>query len=438
MTKKARIEQIVDSVASAMKAFVAAAELRIMATVSKQFEAMPKPIDGKDGHSLTADDALVAARLAVGELNLRSGDDGKDGEPGKKGDPGERGKDAEAVDVKALAADVITSVSEHAEKRLAEMVAALPKAKDGEQGAKGDKGDAAQAVPVEAIVEHAMPALVERLQAAVKELPEPEQGPRGERGEPGKDADAKAVAELVLPKLVEVARSAVAEIPQPKNGEPGKDADVDAVAEKLLPVIEKRLADAVAALPAPKNGVDGQSIEPEKILAMVKQAVSEIREPQDGRDGSPGRDAAHIDILPALDEKRIYPRATFAQHKGGLWRSHKTTEGMIGWECIVNGVDTLEIRQSEDDPRQFVAITGLSDGRTKETPLYIPAVVDKGLYKEGVDYKKGDGVTWARHYWIARTDTKAKPDYGDDWRLAVKSGRDGKDFEPQRKSGVTL
>ncbi len=55
-------------------------------------------------------------------------------------------------------------------------------------------------------------------------------------------------------------------------------------------------------------------------------------------------------------------------------------------------------------------------------------VLDAGVWKDGAAYAEGDGVTWAGSFWIAQADTSAKPGgEGEDWRLAVKRGRDGKD-----------
>lgn len=59
--------------------------------------------------------------------------------------------------------------------------------------------------------------------------------------------------------------------------------------------------------------------------------------------------------------------------------------------------------------------------------ISIPCVLDAGFFKEGQSYEQGDGVTFGGSYWIAQKETKAKPEVGaEDWRLAVKKGRDGK------------
>ena len=60
-------------------------------------------------------------------------------------------------------------------------------------------------------------------------------------------------------------------------------------------------------------------------------------------------------------------------------------------------------------------------------------VLDAGVWKEGTTYAAGDGVTLGGSFFIAQTETTAKPGKSDDWRLAVKRGSDGRDFRPDEK-----
>jgi hypothetical protein len=54
-------------------------------------------------------------------------------------------------------------------------------------------------------------------------------------------------------------------------------------------------------------------------------------------------------------------------------------------------------------------------------------VLDAGVWKEGTTYAAGDGVTLGGSFFIAQTETTAKPGQSNDWRLAVKRGTDGRD-----------
>lgn len=70
----------------------------------------------------------------------------------------------------------------------------------------------------------------------------------------------------------------------------------------------------------------------------------------------------------------------------------------------------------------------LLGGQTIELKTAI--VLDAGVWKEGVGYVKGDGVTSGGSFWIAQADTSTKPGKSpDEWRLAVKRGNDGRDFK---------
>jgi hypothetical protein len=57
-----------------------------------------------------------------------------------------------------------------------------------------------------------------------------------------------------------------------------------------------------------------------------------------------------------------------------------------------------------------------------------PALVDRGVWKEGETYEAGSAVSFGGSLWLAQRSTSAKPDSPDSgFRLAVKKGRDGKD-----------
>ena len=58
---------------------------------------------------------------------------------------------------------------------------------------------------------------------------------------------------------------------------------------------------------------------------------------------------------------------------------------------------------------------------------------DQGVWQAGQAYRKENGVTYDGHYWIAKRDTMATPGGSpDDWRLAVRRGKQGRDGRPGR------
>ncbi|WP_424135126.1 hypothetical protein [Roseomonas chloroacetimidivorans] len=89
------------------------------------------------------------------------------------------------------------------------------------------------------------------------------------------------------------------------------------------------------------------------------------------------------------------------------------------------GLDDLSV---DYDGERTIVLRFARSGQTKEFTLALPVVLDRGAWREGTTYAKGDAVTWAGSLWIAQTATKSKPDAADgSFRLAVKRGRDGKD-----------
>jgi hypothetical protein len=156
---------------------------------------------------------------------------------------------------------------------------------------------------------------------------------------------------------------------------------------------------------------------------MLDEMVAAIKLP---KDGEPGRDAAHIEILPAIDPEKSYPRGTYATHLGGLFRAYQTTEKMHGWECIVDGVADVTFQQISD--RKFNLQVVRSSGAVDERNCYLPVMVYRGVFVPG-DYEPGDTVTWAGSMWHCQQPTSDKPgEIGSKgWTLCVKKGRDGKD-----------
>ena len=232
-------------------------------------------------------------------------------------------------------------------------------------------------------------------------------------------------------------------IPAPKDGIDGKDG-TSVTVDELIPVIDE----IIQGIQKPVDGINGQDgkdgrdgkdgtsvslediqklidVEVNKRMALIPKAIDGING-IDGKDGLPGRDAAHIEILPGIDEAKSYMRGTYAKHLGGLWRSYESTNGLKGWECIVEGIAELSIEQEGE--RIFKAKSTLSSGQATEKQMYIPAQIYKGVWVAG-GYDVGDGVTWGGSQWQCIEPTQDKPGEAGSkgWKLSVKCGRNGKD-----------
>jgi hypothetical protein len=300
-------------------------------------------------------------------------------------------------------------------------------------------------------------AIMAAARAAVAEIP---------KAADGKDADltvvatlvreeiAKALAVLPAPKdgkdadpaaILAAARAAVAELPRPADG---KDADPEAIAaaakaavdalpppqdgrsvtlEKVAPLVQEAVVKAVAAIPAPK---DGASIALCDVMPHLRADVQKwfeaLPRPKDGDSITLG------DVLPALESMQAKWELDFERRamdfvQRMVDRFPKPKDGEDGRDGF--GFDDLSFEQLNE---RAGVIRFRRGDVVKEFPVAMAGFVDKGLWQEQ-QYEKGDGVTWDGNYWLARRATSAKPgtegeDAGNnDWRVAVRKGRKGKD-----------
>lgn len=92
-----------------------------------------------------------------------------------------------------------------------------------------------------------------------------------------------------------------------------------------------------------------------------------------------------------------------------------------------DGKDALALEDfdiSLSDDGRTVTMQLKSGEQLVERTLKIPSVLYKGVFTEQA-YEKGDAVTYGGSLWIAEKDCPdGRPGASDDWRLAVKRGRD--------------
>ncbi|RWR08505.1 collagen-like domain-containing protein [Paenirhodobacter populi] len=310
------------------------------------------------------------------------------------------------------------------EKRLAEM----PAPKDGQDGAPGADGKSITTDDV-------APLIAQEVEKAVLAIPAAKDGVDGE---PGKDADPEAVAALVHARIkaqLDSMQEAVNAIP-----EAPELPDIEGL-------VEASVAEFIAKWPVPtdgKDGADGKSVMIEDVMPVLKARVDkflgEIPVPKDGRDGADGKDGMPGERGPQGDKGAdgIGLAGALIDRDGALVVT--LTNGEAKSLGPVIGRDGNAGRDGKDgadgfsfEDLTFVWREGKAYARfergeiVKEMP--IPGLYDAGIYREGKDYAAGEGVTFGGSFWIAQCDTKSKPGDGDDWRQAVKKGRDGRDGE---------
>lgn len=243
-------------------------------------------------------------------------------------------------------------------------------------------------------------------------------------GPPGRDGvDGKGVTiDEVMPPLNDyIARSIddqMAKIPIPQNGERGEPGAPGQKGDKGEPGDPG--AAGAAGIPGERGerGETGERGEPGQPGESIEGPAG-----ADGRDGRDGRDALDLEIAPAIDLARSYPRDSYATHAGGLWRAFQKTRGLRGWECLVDGIDAIRVELG--DGRRILVRIQKSSGEALEQTLDLPVMLYRGVWRAG-EYAPGDVVTFAGSLWHCNRKTGDKPGQSDAYTLCVKSGRPGR------------
>ena len=304
------------------------------------------------------------------------------------------------------------------------------------------------------------------------QLPAPKDGHDGVYGLDGKDADPEMIRSAVAATVAESVAVLAAELSQQVL-----------VAVSSIP----RAADG-------RDGKDGASVDPEFVRELVNSAVAEIPPAQSGRDGADGERGKSAYQL-AVDAGFAGPESEWLESlrgepgvgvkgdagKDGRSFAIEDVRGLLEAEqakwaleferraqdVLQRAIDRMPAAKDGADGRDGVDGLGFDDlsvsfdgertavirfvrgDKVKQFPIVLPAVIDRGVYKDGSDYVRGDGATWAGSFWVAQKDAPGKPGDGDGWRLSVKKGRDGKDGErgekgdtgktgPKGDNGLTL
>jgi integrin beta 3 len=388
---KGNIETLAESVFTAVKGYCSVEFGRLferaIEPVQQQIANLPVPEKGADGKD--ADVQAITADV------LRSVTEALDQIPAPK--DGRDGIDGKSVDMVQLAGEIAAAVTK--------VAAAMPVAKDGVPGIDGKDGAPGSDGAPGVNGKDGSPG-----ERGIDGLP----GEKGADGAPGKDGAPGADG---------------------KDGAPGRDG-VDGAAgingKDGAP--GERGSDGT-------NGKDGAPGEPGQKGADGEHGKDGApglmgepgRDGREGKDGAPGRDALQLDILPAIDATRSYPRSTYAQWGGGIIRSTRTTDpipegGLLtdaGWSFVVRGLSMVDVQQTHE--RGFEFVFGFNDGTVERKSFNLPVAIYRGVYVEGKSYEQGDTVTWGGSQWHCNAATSDKPMEGSDWRLAVKRGRDGRD-----------
>lgn len=214
----------------------------------------------------------------------------------------------------------------------------------------------------------------------------------------------------------------------PLQGEPGRDGADGPSMES----VKEMVTHAVAALPPAAAGADGKDADAEaitaKVMAAVMDKVAQIPAAKDGADGKDGKDG--VGLADALIDRE---GALLVTLTNGTVKSLGQVVGKDGQDGAAgnDGADALgfdDLSIEFDGERAFKFVMARGELRKEFGPFTVPAMIWRGIYVDGTEYKQGDTVTWAGCLWVCQTDSSSKPDNGSgDWRMAVRKGKDGKD-----------
>jgi len=276
-------------------------------------------------------------------------------------------------DGKAFGMEVVSIVKSYVDQQMGPVVARLD-AMDAHVKRMGEAFDASSGGLVD--LRGFVAAELKGIREAIPVLPEPQ----------------------ALPDIAALVSDAVKAIPAPQ---PGKSVTV----EELRPVVQETVERAVAAIPERKPGKDGVGLGG----GLIDRDGHFILTLTDGST----RDLGLIvgkDVDPADIERRI---------KELFDAVPKPKNGVDGL-----GFEDLTVEEREDGLWLRFARGEI----VKEFPLHAPYY--RGVYVDGVTYRRGNCVTWGGCTWIAQDEeTTEKPGTGKGWQLSVKKGRDGKDGE---------
>lgn len=361
--------------------------------------------------------------------------------PGKQGPPGEQGAPG-VVDMDAIAARVLDAIPPPADgapgkdgrsvvsmRRVGgDLVVAMndgelmtfgdirgPEGPQGRPGIQGQDGKSVELAIVKELVD-------EEVTRAVAALPPPEKGERGDRGE---DVDLDAVSALVENSV----RRTLADWPQPQDGRdgaPGKDAEVDyeriqeAIDAAAAREVEKEVVKQLAELPPPEPGPRGPPGEP----------------------GPAGRDGADItDGFKTHDGHAVLTKSDGGIVDLGVVQGRDGAPGADGKDGKDGrdgkdglSFDAFEFDVEYDGERNTTLKWRDGKGNEVDRELIHPVPLHRGIFNPDVEYAALDIVTHQGCQWLAKTNTKQKPELfkterheDSDWRLIVKRGRDGRD-----------
>lgn len=253
-----------------------------------------------------------------------------------------------------------------------------------------------------------------------------------------------------LQRIAAEARSAI-DLKQ-LQGPAGKDAEpinLKDVVDELLAsdeinsLIELRVKEEIAKIPTPKDGKDGRD---GKDGEKGDRGESGLRG-EKGEKGDIGK-AGEVGLRGERGEKGDDGKPGVAGQRGEKGDDGKPGVGLAG--AMIDREGSLTVTTSAGEAIKLGPVVGRNGkdgadfsevefsydgerglairGKGGEIVKRLPIPIDRGYWKSGTNYERGDIVTEGGTAFIALTDTSTKPGpENKDWRIFARKGRDGKD-----------
>jgi hypothetical protein len=401
----------------------------------------------KDGTSVTAEEVLPALKQDV-EAFLKTIPVPKDGV---------------SVDVEKVVGEITSKALDEVNKYFTELQESIVVPKDGTSVTIGD----------------VLPTLMEDVEAFLKAIPLPKDGtsvsiddvlPPIQEGvnrfihiqQEALHAQQllvqKAVEEIPVPKSVtvdevmpslqqsvkefltaqeELVKARLETLPIPKDG-------TSVTVEDFKPLLERNLHDwNVRFKLEAEEFFNGQTELIQGILAEVSSTVeATLDELTSAAKAIPvpkdGTSVTLEDVRPLIEQNVNGWALDFERRAQDTLQ--RAVERLPEPKAGKNGVDGLgfdDLNFEYDGERKFT-LSFIRGDIVKKFEFNPPIPLDRGVYKEGIEYERGDIVTWAGSSWTAQDTTKSKPSEGGaGWRLSTKRGRDGKDAVTPKAAAPT-
>lgn len=194
---------------------------------------------------------------------------------------------------------------------------------------------------------------------------------------------------------------------------------------KALAPLASRLSTLETRLPE-----KGEKGDPGEVGQPGKDGADGIN----GKDGPAGRDAPTADEIALLFERRFSDQLISMEQRF----TESTQKAIAAIPVPKDGRDALEIEDFDlalaDDGRTVTV--SLKRGETVvQKSIVLPTIQYQGVYEPDGKYLKGDFLTYGGSLWATlKDDPVGSPGSSNDFQLAAKKGRDGKDLRPNASS----